>query len=152
MTPEVSIRWTGMIESRFTETYRFHAEVRRRIRLWIDDHLVIDEWKGEGAEYSSDKVPMVAGKKVPFKLEYTSPNGFMLCRLRWSSKSQGRDTIPPEAFSISPDEKLARPVIGMVFPAADTFIAAPASLPLEAAALTPNGQIKTLQFFDRNTS
>ena len=152
MSPEGSIRWTGMIEPRFTEDYRFHAEVHRRIRLWIADKLVIDQWKGEGGEYSSDKIPLTAGKKVSFKLEYTSPNGFMLCRLRWSCKSQSRDTIPPEAFSVAPDEKLARPVVGMILPAADAFIAAPASLALEAAALTPNGQIQKLQFFDRNTS
>ncbi|MDB5322405.1 MAG: hypothetical protein JWN40_4036 [Phycisphaerales bacterium] len=150
MSPEGSIRWTGMIEPRFTEDYRFHAEVRRRIRLWIDDHVVIDEWKGEGAEYSSDKVPMVAGKKVPFKLEYTSPNGFMLCRLRWSSKSQGRDTIPAEAFSVAPDEKLGRPVVGLVYPAGDTFIASPASMAILATGLTPNGRITKLQFYDRN--
>jgi hypothetical protein len=151
MSPEGSIRWTGMIEPRYTEDYRFHAEVRRRIRLWIDDHLVIDEWKGEGAEYSSDKVPMVAGKKVSFKLEYTSPNGFMLCRLRWSSKSQGRDTIPPEAFSVAPDEKLGRPVVGLVYPAGDTFVASPSQMAILATGLTPNGRIAKLQFYDRNS-
>jgi hypothetical protein len=152
MSSEGSIRWTGMIEAPYSEDYRFHAEVHRRIRLWIGDQLVIDQWKGEGGEYSSDKIPMIAGKKVPFKVEYTSPNGFMLCRLRWSCKSQARDTIPPEAFSLAPDEKLARPVVGMLFPAADMFVAAPSSLALQAAALTPNGQIQKLQFYDRNTS
>ncbi len=152
MSPEGSIRWTGMLEPRFSEDYRFHIEAHRRVRLWISDKLVIDQWKGEGGEFSSDKIPLAAGKKVSIKLEYTSPNGFMSCHLRWSSKSQQRDIIPSEAFSIAPDEPLARPVIGMVFPAADMFIAAPASLPIEAAALTPNGQIQKLQFFDRNTS
>jgi hypothetical protein len=86
MSPEGSIRWTGMLEPRYTEDYRIHAEVRRRIRVWVNNKLVIDQWKGEGSdEYSSDKIPLVAGKKVPFKVEYTSPNGYMLCRLRWSS-------------------------------------------------------------------
>jgi hypothetical protein len=152
MSPEGSIRWTGMIEPRYTEDYRFHAEVRRRIRVWVDNKLVIDQWKGEGSdEYSSDKVHLVAGKKVPFKVEYTSPNGFILCRLRWSSKSQPRDTIPPSAFTIAPDEKLGRPVVGMVYPATDTFVAAPASLAILATALTPNGRIQKLQFYNGNT-
>lgn len=152
MSPEGSIRWTGMLEPRFSEDYRFHIEAHRRVRLWIADKLVIDQWKGEGGEFSSDKISLAAGKKVAIKLEYTSPNGFMSCHLRWSSKSQPRDIIPPEAFSIAPDEQLARPVIGMVFPAAEMFIASPASLPVEAAALTPNGSIQKLQFFDRNSS
>jgi regulation of enolase protein 1 (concanavalin A-like superfamily) len=125
--------------------------VHRRIRLWVDDHLVIDQWKGEGGEYNSDKVPMVAGKKVPFKVEYTSPNGFMLCRLRWSSKSQPRDTIPASAFSVAPDEKLGRPVVGMVYPTDDSFVAAPSSLAILATALTPNGRIQKLQFYNLNS-
>jgi len=152
MSSEGSIRWTGMIEPRFSEDYRFHADINRRVRVWVADQLVIDRWTGEGGIFSSDKIPLVAGKKVPFKVEYTSPNGYMQCHISWSCKSEPSQTIPAEAFSLSPDEKLARPVVGMVFPAADTFIAAPTTLTLQVAALTPNGQIQKLQFFDRNTS
>ena len=152
VSPEGSIRWSGMVEPRFSEEYRFHAEVNRRVRLWIDDRLVIDQWRGEGGDYSSDKIPMVAGKKVPIRLEYTSPNGFMLCRLRWSSKSQGRDLIPADAFSIAPGERLGRPVVGMVYPAGDAFVAAPSSLALLATGLSPNGRIEKFLFYDRNSA
>jgi hypothetical protein len=152
MSPEGSVRWSGMLEPRFSEDYRFHIDATRRVRLWIADKLVIDQWKGEGGQFSSDKIHLDAGKKIPIKLEYTSPNGFMNCHLSWSSKSQRRDIIPPEAFTIAPDEKLSRPVVGMTFPAAEMFTSAPAALAIQADALTPNGQIQKLQFFDRNTS
>jgi len=151
MSPEGSIRWTGMLEPRYTEDYRFHIEVRRRVRLWVDNKLIIDEWKGEGAEYTSDPIALVAGKKVPFKVEYTSPNGFMLCRVRWSSKSQGRDTISPDAFSVADDEPLSPPVLGLVYPAADAFIAAPGQVALLATGFSPNGGVKKFEFFNGNT-
>jgi hypothetical protein len=126
------------------------VEVNRRARLWVDERLVIDQWRGEGGEYSSERIALVAGKRVAFKLEYTSPNSFMLCRLRWSSKSQGRDTVPADAFSLAADERLSRAVIGMVYPPGDLFVAAPSSIELQAAAITPNGSIRQVKFFDRN--
>jgi hypothetical protein len=136
-----------MIEPRFSEEYQFQVEVHRRVRLWVDGKLIIDQWRGEGGEYSSERIALVGGKRVPFKVEYTSPNGFMLCRVRWSSKSQPRETIPPEAFTVAPDEKLSRPVIGMVYPASDAFVAAPQQVALLGAGLSPNGRVTRFQFF-----
>jgi hypothetical protein len=150
-SPEGSIRWTGMLTPRFSEEYRFHAEVNRRIRLWVDEKLVIDQWRGEGGEHVSERIKLTAGRKVPFKVEYSSRNDTMLCRVRWSCKSHGRDTIPPDAFSVAPDEPLGRPVIGLVDPSADAFVAAPAAIGLTAAAVTPNGQVRKVAFFDQNT-
>jgi PA14 domain/Bacterial Ig domain len=146
---EGSVRWTGMIEARQSEEYRFHVEVHRRARLWVDGQLVIDQWKGEGGEYTSSKVALAAGKKVPFKLEYTSPDGFMICRVRWSSASTPRDVVPPEAFSLAADEKVARPVVALMSPEANALEAAPSSIKLVAAALSPNGKVIKVEFFDR---
>jgi hypothetical protein len=146
---EGSVRWTGMIEARQSEDYRFHVEVHRRVRLWVDGQLIIDQWKGEGGEYTSAKVSLAAGRKVPFKLEYTSPDGFMICRVRWSSVSTPRDVVPPEAFSLAAEEKVARPVVALVSPEANALAAAPTSIKLVAAALSPNGKVIKVEFFDR---
>jgi hypothetical protein len=148
---EGSVRWTGMIQAPRSEDYRFHVEVHRRVRLWVDEQLVIDQWKGEGGEYTSMKVSLTAGKKVPFKLEYTSPDGFMICRVRWSSQSTPRDVVPPEAFSLVETEKSARPVLALLSPEAGAVVAAPSSIKLSAAALSPNGKITKVEYFDRST-
>src|SRR6185369_13774548 len=100
-------------EPRFTESYRFHVEVYRRVRLWIDDKLIIDQWKGEGGEYTSDPVPLTVGKKSSFKLECSRPHSFMLCRVPWSSNSQGRATVPADASSTPAGEQLKKPILGM---------------------------------------
>jgi hypothetical protein len=150
VSPEGSIRWTGMIEPRYTEPYRFHAQAQRRVRLWINEQLVIDQWRGEGGEFTSEPITLTAGRRVSFRVEYSSPNGFILCRLRWSSKSQPRDIIPPDAFSIAPDEKLGRPVLGLVYPAGDAFVAAPQRIALHGTGLSPNGRITRWQFFNGN--
>lgn len=150
VSPEGSIRWSGMIEPRYTEEYRFHCQAQRRVRVWVNEQLLIDQWKGEGGEFTSEPIALTAGRKVSFRAEYSSPNGFILCRLRWSSKSQPRDTIPPDAFSIAPDEKLGRPVLGLVYPAGDSFVAAPQRIALHGTGLSPNGRITRWQFFNGN--
>ena len=74
MSPEGSIRWTGMIEPRYTEDYRFHTEVHRRVRVWVDDKLVIDQWKGEGpTSTAATRFTSPPGKKVPFKRRVHQP-------------------------------------------------------------------------------
>jgi len=148
--PEGSVRWTGFVEAPRDEEYRFHVEAHIRCRLWVGGALLIDKWDAQGGEFSSEYVTLSAGKKVAFKLEYSSPAGFMLCRARWSSRTSGRDVIPPLAFSTPTDSRLAKPVVGLIFPAADMLAAAPESLTLFAAGMSPNAPVQKVEFFDKN--
>ncbi|HSI33595.1 MAG TPA: PA14 domain-containing protein, partial [Tepidisphaeraceae bacterium] len=149
-SPEGSVRWTGFVEVPKDNEYRFHVEAHLRCRLWVDNKLLIDKWDAQGGEFSSEYLTLEGGKKYAFKLEYASPAGFMLCRARWSSKNAGRDVIPSSAFSTPTDSRLAKPVIGLIYPSADTLATAPETLTLFAAGMSPNAPVQKVEFFDKN--
>lgn len=152
--PEGSVRWAGFIEVPKDDEYRFHVEAHIRCRLWVAGALLIDKWDTQGGEFSSEYITLSAGKKLEFKLEYSSPAGFMLCRARWSRKGAtnlGREIIPSQAFTTPTDSRLAKPVIGLIYPASDTLAAAPDQLMLMATGMSPNAPVQKVEFFDKST-
>ena len=105
-----SARWTGFLEPRFTEAFTFSAYVgpKDRVRMWIDDQLVIDDWAPADPkrrrprqtdagidEVVSQPVPLTAGRRVAIRLEYASegPEQGSLS-LNWDSFTQERQRIP----------------------------------------------------------
>lgn len=53
-TDQFAVRWTGTWAFE-PGTYRFYAQVDDGIRLWLDEHLIIDRWhESTGALYSAD--------------------------------------------------------------------------------------------------
>jgi hypothetical protein len=105
-----SARWTGFIEPRFTEAFTFSAYIgpTDRVRLWINDELILDAWapadpkrrrpKQTAAgidEVLSRPVPLTAGQRVSIRLEYASegPEQGSLS-LNWDSFTQERQRIP----------------------------------------------------------
>jgi len=149
--PEGSVRWTGFIEVPKDDEYRFHVEAHIRCRLWVGGALLIDKWDTQGGEFSSEYITLSAGKKLEFKLEYSSPAGFMLCRARWSSRTSAREIIPSLAFTTPTDSRLAKPVVGLIYPASDTLAAAPEQLALMAAGMSPNAPVQKVEFFDKSS-
>ena len=43
-----SVRWTGFVEPRFSETYTFYIDEDEGARLWVNDQLLIDQWNSIG--------------------------------------------------------------------------------------------------------
>src|SRR5262245_52618675 len=39
-----SVRWTGRVSPRYSETYRFYTTSDDGVRLWVNGQLVIDNW------------------------------------------------------------------------------------------------------------
>ncbi|MBL0361013.1 MAG: hypothetical protein IPP70_08135 [Elusimicrobia bacterium] len=44
-----SVRWTGSVTPRYSESYTFHVEADDGVRLWVDGQLIIDQWAFQGA-------------------------------------------------------------------------------------------------------
>lgn len=91
-----SIRWTGMIASRYSETYTFYAANDRGLRVWIDGKLMIDEkTKANAQKEKTATVMMTAGKKYSIKVEYTHKGEAQgIAALAWSSASQRKQAVP----------------------------------------------------------
>ncbi|MGL5017975.1 MAG: PA14 domain-containing protein [Luteolibacter sp.] len=90
-----SIRFTGSIQPRFTETYTFHATADDGVRVWVNNTLIIDQWLVQSAPVTSTgTVSLVAGQAVPIKVEYFRATGPGTLKLEWSSATQAREVVP----------------------------------------------------------
>ncbi len=76
-----SVRWTG--KANFdSATYRFRVLGDDGVRLWVDDVLVLDQWKDQSAtEYTVD-VALAKGSHT-LKVEYYEHTHDARVRLRW---------------------------------------------------------------------
>ena len=105
-----SARWTGFLEPRLSETFHLSAYIgpTDRVRLWINDQLVLDDWSPADPkrrrpkqtdagidEVLSSPVALTAGQRVSIRLEYASegPEQGSLS-LNWDSFTQERQRIP----------------------------------------------------------
>jgi hypothetical protein len=95
---QFSVRWTGQIQPRYSERYSFHILCRDGARLWIDDELIIDDWKIPQKNEVAGKIALTAGRWYSIKLEYyrsaSVSVGPASVHLFWSSRSQVKEIIP----------------------------------------------------------
>jgi hypothetical protein len=78
-----SIRWTGFIEARFAETYRFYLPSDDGVRLWIDDRLVYDNWRVQSFNENDHRYGVFT---------------FAAVQLSWASPNQAREVVPASAL------------------------------------------------------
>jgi hypothetical protein len=89
-----SVRWTGQIQARFTETVTFHPYTDDGVRLWIGGTNVVDHWQPQGPTERPGSIALVAGQKYDVLLEYFENGGGAVAELRWSSPSFAKEVVP----------------------------------------------------------
>ena len=89
-----SVRWTGEIASRFSETYTFRTTADDGVRLWINDQLIIDNLVEQSPTSNEGSIALVAGKKTNIRLEYYENSGDALAQLSWFSDRQALEIVP----------------------------------------------------------
>ncbi|GAP97528.1 PA14 domain-containing protein [Leptolyngbya sp. NIES-2104] len=87
-----SVRWTGQISPLYSESYTFSAEADDRIRVWINDQLLIDRWDVPSDRNST--INLDAGQNYDLRVEYAEFGGDASAKLYWASPSQTREIIP----------------------------------------------------------
>jgi len=76
-----AVRWTGSWPFE-TGAYRFYAQVDDGVRLWLDEHVIVDHWhESTSALYSADAY-LSAGLHA-VKAEYFDAHGDAHARLWW---------------------------------------------------------------------
>ncbi|MBP7950970.1 MAG: N-acetylmuramoyl-L-alanine amidase [Verrucomicrobiales bacterium] len=106
-----SVRWTGQVEPRYSQTYRFYARCDDGVRLWVDHVLLIDHWQDQGATEWSGDMALTAGRKYDLRLEYYENSGAAVAELRWSSPSQLKEIIPASQLYRPPPVLAAAPPV-----------------------------------------
>ena len=114
-----SVRWTGQIEPKFTETYRFYVEADNEAWLWVDGqelpNVAFDKKK-----YTGRELPLKAGQKYSIKLHFQEGAGVASVRLGWSSRSQPLEVIAASQLSYtyqhsSPTEEADQTITNVAF-------------------------------------
>lgn len=103
-TPQAfSVRWSGQVEPRFTETYTFTTVDTGGERLWVDGELVVDRWAQHAVGALGGNVALTAGARYNITMDYyrhDTPDVPLAwgrtATLKWSSPSQALEVIPQE--------------------------------------------------------
>lgn len=105
------IIWTGYIQPRYTELYRFHATADKRFSIWIGDRRIS---QGSPIEYTDgtydlDTISLIAGKLYPVHIELEKLMGGMAVMenlaavLKWSSPSEPLAVVPKSQLYTNTD-------------------------------------------------
>ncbi len=77
---DFSIRWTRTVHFE-PGTYRFTTTTDDGVRLWVNNHLLIDKWYDQASQPHSGTI-YVSGK-APIRMEYYENGGVASARLTW---------------------------------------------------------------------
>jgi hypothetical protein len=98
-----TIRWTGQIQPRYSETYTFSMVGDNGFRLWVDNRLIVDHWVDDWDNpQTSSPITLLGGQKYDIKVEFFEDIGGSNLKLRWSSPSQPTEVVPSSALYLPP--------------------------------------------------
>ncbi|HUU20383.1 MAG TPA: LamG-like jellyroll fold domain-containing protein [Sedimentisphaerales bacterium] len=103
--PLYSVRWTGVLNVPYTETYIFDANVFSAVRLWVNDQPVIENWMPHhmAIEYRGEIDLEVGTVPIVMEISNISGGGYggggnMRANLFWSNPSLEKEIIPQTAL------------------------------------------------------
>ena len=104
----VSARWAGFLKVPYPQTFTFDAPVQEkdeRVKVWIDNQLLIDMWDSLAAMVPSQTVKFQCADNtfLPIKIEYKDISGAQGLKLSWRTREMGtiqRDLIPAPRLAV----------------------------------------------------
>lgn len=81
---DVSIRWTGTFVPPASGTATFGVSADDGVRLFVEDKLVIDDWREDAERGHTAKVALIKGRPVRLRVEYFQAQGDAAIRLGFS--------------------------------------------------------------------
>ncbi len=93
-----SVRWTGELLADTTGEFVLHLFADDGARLWLDQRLVIDQWRTQAPVEHQAKVRLEAGKRYPLRLEYFEATGGAQVHLSWTPPGKAKQIIPTAAL------------------------------------------------------
>jgi glucose/arabinose dehydrogenase len=89
-----SVRWTGQVQPLYSQPYTFFTTTDDGVRLFVNNQLVVDNFRNQTGNEASGSINLVAGQRYDIRMEYYERNGRARARLGWSSPSQSRQIVP----------------------------------------------------------
>jgi beta-glucosidase len=98
----ISIRWTGKIKVNETGKYRFVLSGDDGYRLFVNDKLIIEEWRDQAEKTASVNLELTRGREYGVKLEYYQNGGSASFRFGFE-KSNISSTSEPYDYARKAD-------------------------------------------------
>jgi hypothetical protein len=110
-----SVRWAGFLKPQAVETYTIFAAVsgsQERIRLWIDNALIVDMWTSISTTEGSGIIEFgVKNGLHDLLLEYKQEGSIIAAILSWESTSTPKQIISASDFCLN-SENISPNVVG----------------------------------------
>jgi len=111
--PIYAVRWSGFVEPSCSQTYSMYTKLARsdqRVKLWIDNQLVVDQWSSlSGTKVYGTIVFGDAYSYYRILMEYKqfgpAPAGPIEASLCWKSGSEPVTVVPSRSLFLSPKSK-----------------------------------------------
>src|SRR4051794_24986840 len=94
-----SVRWTGFVQPRYSQTYTFYTTSDDGARLWVNGQLIVDKWIDQGPTTWSGTIALTANQFYSIQMDYYENGVGAMARLEWSSSSQTREVVPQTRLS-----------------------------------------------------
>ncbi len=91
---DYSVRWTGQLETKHSETYTFHVESDEGVRLWVNGKPLLNELFAVPRGELTGSLALEVGKRYEVRMETMNRQGGCTARLSWSSPSTPKALIP----------------------------------------------------------
>jgi hypothetical protein len=91
-----SVRWTRTLDLP-AGRYRFTVTVDDGVRLWVNNQLIIDQWRIQSATTYSAEIDLPGGP-VPVRMEYFEAEAQAVARLSWTRVGVAPPAVPPPAL------------------------------------------------------
>jgi hypothetical protein len=89
-----SVRWTGQIETPFSQTYTFYTVSDDGVRLWVNGQLIIDNWTDHAPTENSGTIALTGGQRYTIQMDFYENGGGAVATLSWSSPSIAKEIVP----------------------------------------------------------
>lgn len=89
-----SVRWTGQVMPRYSQSYTFYTTSDDGLRLWVNGQKLVDNWTNHGSTVNSGSISLSAGQLYTIQVDYYNNRYNAVAKLEWQSSSQGREVVP----------------------------------------------------------
>jgi beta-glucosidase len=83
-----SVRWTGWLVPPITDTYFIGFIGDDGYRVYLNDSLLVENWKDHAPSMSKVKMELMKGKKYSVRIEYYQNIGGAEARFQWARKDE----------------------------------------------------------------
>ncbi|HZQ48289.1 MAG TPA: PA14 domain-containing protein, partial [Verrucomicrobiae bacterium] len=101
-TNNYTVRWTGLVQPLFSETYTFSTTTDDGARLWVNGQELVNEWVGQSPTTWSGLINLQAQQLYAIEMDYFQAGGGAVAQLAWSSPSTSPAIVP--SSQLYPDQ------------------------------------------------